>query len=117
MSRPQIQQKLSASNLYDDEPLPPPPLNYRPPQVTNPAPQPFAPQNNGYHGQGQQLTNVSTPDGSDLAHGMAGMHVGQGGHDMVRIFLKEIKGFRPGFESFFIKFREILEESAVFKRF
>jgi len=35
MSRPApFQQQLSASNLYDDEPLPPPPLNYRPPMVS-----------------------------------------------------------------------------------
>jgi hypothetical protein len=96
MSRPHIQQKLSASNLYDDEPLPPPPLNYRPPQVTTTSQPSYPqPQNNGFHHGHQTVpaTNASTPsaDGSDLVQAMGGMHVGQ--QHQVPFFLNSLKHY------------------------
>jgi hypothetical protein len=73
MSRPQLQQKSSATNLYEEEafPLPPPPLNYRPPQIQQ--------VNNGVHQSTPplSLTNASTPNEGDLPNAIGSMHLGQ----------------------------------------
>lgn len=71
MSRPQLQQQFSASHLYnDDEPLPPPPLNYRPPTVG------VGSQSNFSQSLLNTATNSSTPSEIDLPNAIAGVQLG-----------------------------------------